>query len=68
MHTFYHKFDIHCFVQLFSIMSDEKQCESPTTGQGPIVMYYVNNGIYGDFNTAVVVSSNLDHGEVHNIV
>ena len=34
-------------------MSDEKQCESPTTGPGPIVMYYVNNGIYGDFNTAV---------------
>jgi hypothetical protein len=34
-------------------MSDEKQCESPTTGQGPIVMYYVNNGVHGDFNVAV---------------
>ena len=32
---------------------NEKQCESPTTGQGPIVMYYVNNGVHGDFNVAV---------------
>lgn len=34
--------------------------------EGPCVMYYVNDGVYGSFTDAIIVPENLDL-EVHTL-